>query len=115
MIRYATRFPPYVFSTSGNAKLVHLVANLQLWWDWRDDTGCYQTSPRLIADTLCGQSFHGGSAQLCHEPNPAAMQCGRCQGLPPPFGRFSAARTAGRRAFRKALRSAHRKLVGKRR
>ena len=113
----AKRFLPYIHSISGNAKLVHRVLSVELRWYWWDAEGYFgrQVSPRMIAFTMCGQMFHEGRARLCAEPKSEALLCGRCHGQPPLFGKSSPERLAGRRAFRKAMRDAHRRLMGKKR
>jgi hypothetical protein len=126
VVTYATRFPPYVFSTSGNGKLVHRVARLQLrWYWWVYEEGktrlARQQRPHAIAECACGQVFHLGErhgtptrVQLCAQPNPGAQLCGRCQGEPPPFGRRSAfGQLPTRKEKRRALREAHAHLVGR--
>jgi len=114
-VTYATRFPPYVFATSANAKLVHHVATLELHWWEIGRNGHYlvrRPRPRLIAITICRQRFYffeTGRSQLCVLPHPDAVPCGRCQGAPPPFGSdATAAMTAAEE--RAAKRAAHRRL-----
>jgi hypothetical protein len=114
----ATRFPPYVFSAT-RGLLLHRVQRLRLYWYWWDEHGrglgapIRLACPRMFAECVCGQSFHlqgRTHAQLCQQPNPDALLCGRCQGQGPLFGKDRRAR-AGRRAMRKAMRAAHKKLV----
>ena len=126
-VTYATRFPSYVFSTSGNGKLVHRVARLMLRWYWFVyDEGAIsgiarQQRPHVIAECACGQAFHLGDrhgtptrVQLCAQPNPGARLCGRCQGDPPPFGQRSAfGQLPTRKEKLRALREAHALLVGR--
>jgi hypothetical protein len=114
LVTYATRFPPYVFSTSGLGLLVHRVARVALHWYGIDPEACYawrrHTHPHGIAECVCGQSFHLHRAQLCAQPNPEALECGRCAGLGPIFGKH-ARETASRRVLLKTKRAAHRQLL----
>jgi hypothetical protein len=118
-VTYASRFPPYVFSTSGNGLLVHRVEHLQLqWYAWSEELGLtWQTLPAAIAKCICGQTFlvsSGGRARFCQQPHPEAVLCGRCQGQPPPFGHQSAfSQLPTRKEKRRARREAHAHLVGR--
>lgn len=99
-VTHAKRFPPYVFSTVGNACLVHKVARVELRW-WTPGRGgrCLlkRVHPRMYAETVCGQTkyFRKGRTQTCTVPDPDAVLCGRCHGEPATFGRDGLAAALG--------------------
>lgn len=86
----AKKHPPYVFSISGNAALVHKIAYVELHW-WRASTlfesgDCLRKNnpPNMVATTVCGASrfLTPARTRTCLIPRPDAIRCTKCFGLP---------------------------------
>ena len=86
----AKKFPPYVFSISASAALVHRIAYVELhWWragTFRESGDCLRKNnpPVMIATTICGSSrfIEAARARTCMVPRPDAIRCTKCFGLP---------------------------------
>jgi hypothetical protein len=95
-ITKVAKFPKYVYSTAGNAMLVHKVASVDAYW-YEEDYGrlLRLETPKLIARTACNMSCfihlprnnRKFKAVMCEIPKPDAVLCGACHGEPRPFGK----------------------------
>lgn len=70
---FATKFPPYVFSTSPLGCLVHKVKEVRLYWD----AGKFSHS---VIECFCNQAFGAKRSRTCMMPNEEATKCARCFG-----------------------------------
>jgi len=87
----AKSHPPYVYSTSRNACLVHKIVRVKLrWWKCTWDCMVRLQHPRMIAESACGMNFFIDStkAKTCAVPRPDAVLCGRCHGEGPSFPKW---------------------------
>lgn len=85
-VTMATRHPPYVFSTSAHASLVHQILYVEMHWYAvnRGGHGLVRLQkPVLFAHTGCRVCFRvsGHRVRTCLVPNPDALLCKACQGL----------------------------------
>jgi hypothetical protein len=102
-ITKAKTFPKYVHGRIGMAMLLHKIDHVDLWWYETDNTGSNLVrlqSPRMIAHTVCGNSWSidGTRAKTCQLPNPETVLCGRCEGTGTIWGRGKTPKVTKRQA-----------------
>lgn len=94
----AKKFPPYVFSVSKNAALIHKVVSVEMRWYAPNYHNLVRLKrPRMIANTACGEFrfLSGDKTRTCLVPAPDALLCGRCHGEVATFGKKGKATQLG--------------------